>query len=250
MGIQRQSGFTIIEVMLFIAISAVLATALMVGWTLTVNTQSYRDSSRSFATMLQQQYTDTVDVSNGRNNNLGCNVVNGSTAVSDTGEVPIGQSDCVIMGRLLDIDGSDISLRTVVGYEPATQPDGSEPDKDIIASYAPSAIDSSVIKADTYQIPWSSRPYLSKEDTNTAHVAILIIRSPQTGTVYTYTINSVAEGNHPTVQNLLDLGTQDGVKLCLDPETPVAQGRMAVAIGPYASSSNAVSVLADSEAGC
>ena len=249
MDMRRQSGFTIIEVMLFISISALLATALMVGWTVTINTQSYRDSTRSLAAILQQQYTDVVNVSNGREDTLGCRVVNGATAVSETNQTPIGQSDCVLMGRYIELNGSELSMNTVVGYEPADLPGAGEPDSEIILEYLPARINTDIIEDETYQIPWSSRPYRSSGDTSTARVAILIVRSPETGTVYTYT-DQLGEGDQANVQNLIRNGSQEELKICLDPEAPVAQGRMAVVIGAFASSANAVKVLADEAAAC
>lgn len=249
MDIRRQSGFTIIEVMLFISISAILATALMVGWTVTINTQSYRDSARSFAAILQQQYTDVVNVANGREDNLGCRIVNGATAVSEVNQTPLGQSDCVIMGRIIELHGPQLTMNTVVGFEPATLPEATEPDEEIILDYLPARIDSDIIPDEESQIPWSSRPYRSSGDASTAHAAILIIRSPETGTVYTYT-TQLGEGGKANVRNLIRDGSQDGLKLCLDPEAPIAQGRMAVVIGAFASSANAIKVLADEEAAC
>lgn len=249
MGIRRHDGFTIIEVMLFISISAVLATALMVGWSITINTQSYRDSARSLAAVLQQQYTDVVNVANSRDSNLGCRVVNGVTVVTDANQAPLGQSDCVIMGRMIEIDGPELSMNTVVGFEPTNPPGVGEPDNQIILSYMPARVGNTVVEDETYQIPWSSRPYASAGSTSTAHVAVLIIRSPETGTVYTYT-KSLADGSLGSAQNLMNEGTQNGLNLCLDPGVPIAQGRMAVSIGAFASSSNAVKVVSDSEATC
>ena len=45
----KQKGFTIIEVILFVAISGLLTSMLMVGVSMSINRQQYRDSVQSYA---------------------------------------------------------------------------------------------------------------------------------------------------------------------------------------------------------
>lgn len=239
----RQSGFTIIEVMLFLAIAAVLVTATLIGWTLTINTQSYRDSARSLATVLQQQYSDTLNVANERGSNLTCRVENEMTTIETGVGSPRGQSDCVILGRFIKIRGTNIAMSDVVGMEPDAAPDAGDTEDEIISSYYPGEMEQS---EQTYQIAWQARPYISSEVTRTMNRNIAIIRSPQTGTVQTYS----TEGDLSIKDLIGSSESRSQVKICLDPGAPVAQGRAAVLIGANASSSDAVSVKTDGDAGC
>lgn len=239
----RQTGFTIIEVMLFLAIAAVLVTATLIGWTLTINTQSYRDSARSLATVLQQQYSDTLNVANERGSNLTCRVDNEMTTIEPGVGSPRGQSDCVVLGRFVEINGVNIAMYDVVGTEPDAAPDAGDTEDEIIGSYYPGVMKQS---RQDYQIAWQARPYVSNEDGSTMRRNIAIIRSPQTGTLQTYS----AVGDR-TIQELIDNSeSRSQVKVCLDPGAPVAQGRAAVFIGANASSSDAISVKTDGDAGC
>ncbi|MEP6710564.1 MAG: prepilin-type N-terminal cleavage/methylation domain-containing protein, partial [Candidatus Saccharibacteria bacterium] len=59
MDTQRHPGFTIIEVMLFLAISGALAVGILIGSNVAITSQRYRDSLNSLQSLLQQQYNQT-----------------------------------------------------------------------------------------------------------------------------------------------------------------------------------------------
>ncbi len=89
------AGFTIIETMLFLAISGALAVGLMVGMGAAIGSQQYRDSVQSYANYLRGQYGQAVAVENG-------NVAHDSDVCSSLGAASTddrGRSDCVIVGR-------------------------------------------------------------------------------------------------------------------------------------------------------
>ena len=60
----KQKGFTIIEVILFVAISGLLTSMLMVGVSMSINRQQYRDSVQSYAGFLRNEYSKVVNVEN------------------------------------------------------------------------------------------------------------------------------------------------------------------------------------------
>ena len=90
----KQKGFTIIEVILFVAISGLLTSMLMVGVSMSINRQQYRDSVQSYAGFLRNEYSKVVNVENERSK--GTCPIEGSDGRAETLR---GQSDCVIVGR-------------------------------------------------------------------------------------------------------------------------------------------------------
>src|SRR4029450_12347478 len=98
MGTKTQSGFTLIEVMLFLAVTGLLAMGILAGSGAAINQQRYRDSVNSLKSDIQQQYSEVTSVINSRGANWECNA-NG--VISDTGG-PAGEargrSDCVMLG--------------------------------------------------------------------------------------------------------------------------------------------------------
>jgi len=232
MGIQKQHGFTIIEVMLFVAISAVVTTAALIGWSTNINTQSYRDSARSLASVLGQQYTNTLNVSNDRSSEVNCT----AAGVVDTSKTPIGQSDCVLMGRYIVLDGTKLTMSNIIGYGNST----SSSDIDAIEAYSPKTDPDT----SSYSLPWSSRPYPSgAQKANTLHAVIVIVRSPVSGTAYTFIETTDDSEDRPTVNSVIDSSSsQRRFVVCLDPEATVTGGSLAVVIDKYAASSSAVSV--------
>ena len=81
--IRRTSGFTIIEVVLFLAISGLMAIGLLVGTSMAIQRQQYRDAVQSFAGYLRDEYARVVSVENDGTAKCGASVR--------------GQSECFIV---------------------------------------------------------------------------------------------------------------------------------------------------------
>ncbi len=233
-------GFTIIELSLFMAITGLLVATLLTGWTVSVNTQGYRDSVRSFAVMLQSQYTAAVQTTNGREANLTCN--SSATVVAATPGTPRGQSDCVIMGRYVSIDGNKMTTNSIIGKPDASPlpPLGSDPsDLDYIKNYGPNKLDSATVSDETQNIPWSASTYLAGDPaSNSAKLTIVIIRAPTTGAVYTY----IKNGSAATVGDTISSGSPS-TTVCIDKGGSIASETLGVKIDANAASQNAVHVV-------
>ena len=72
MGIKTDSGFTIIEAMLFLAVAGALTVAVLAGSGAAINQQRYKDSVNSFKSLLQQQYSEATNVVNDRDGTQAC----------------------------------------------------------------------------------------------------------------------------------------------------------------------------------
>ena len=119
MGIlaKGHKGFTIIEVMLFLAVSGALAAGVLGGSSVAINNQRYVDAANSFKAVVQEEFINTTRVINLREADTSspCQVVPALEAR------PPGASDCVIIGRLVSINESGMMTRSnIIGLEPTT----------------------------------------------------------------------------------------------------------------------------------
>ena len=118
---QRSEGYTIVEVSLFLGISALLLTMALVGTGLSIRTTRFTDSTRSLHSYVQQQYDDLLNGVNSRFGTESCTGGNVNTGVSQTP----GTSNCLYMGKLVVFtqNASTVTSYNIVGTEPATPQD-------------------------------------------------------------------------------------------------------------------------------
>lgn len=248
---KNSGGFTIVELMLFLAITAIMIVTLLAGWSVAINTQSYKDAARSLTSYIQGQYTNTLDVVNDRSPDYTCSLgASGVRVIHVTrGGDSRGTTDCLIMGRYITINGRDVRSNAIVGIEPTTAAPAGTADNEVIKAYLPARIDDAVMADDTYEIPWILNTYLPSA--TDLHMAIVIVRSPQTGTMYTFTQDIRRTGRDPAVDTVMTNGSAGRAVICLDPGLVVAQPRTAVVIGAAATASSFISVSADpARTGC
>lgn len=258
MGRGHAKGFTIIEAVLFIAISGLLMMLLLVGWNVSMNTQQYRDSARSLSVFLQQQYTGLTDVVNEREINKNCSILGGTVAiVDDNSSDPHspGQSNCVILGKYIYITGDKVTVNMVIGKKDFDAGAGSDIDKTFknTGALVVKAEDSKAIE---YAVPWTPRltrqgDPLATASTNTAFI-VVVLRSPVSGLAYTKWRVDDNATNDLSRDGFFEgtAATSTGAfAICLHPEMTVSGEAQAVRIGANASSANAVQVLT-SGSGC
>lgn len=183
---QRSEGFTITEVSLFLAVSALLAIVVMIGVGSTLQASRFTDSSRSLHAYIQKQYDNLLNGVNPRTGQEAC-----AAGVVNTGsnQTP-GTSNCLLLGRLLTLksDAATVEAYNIVGVEPAT-PDYNATDEKLIRQYSPVVVRNSGV--DVYQIPWqatiSGSKRLTTESPAPAVDALAMIRSPRSNRIVYYT---------------------------------------------------------------
>lgn len=176
----RQAGFTIIEVMLFFAASAVLAAAIFATSILNINNQRYTDAARSFKALIQEQYVNTNRVQN----------PNGSISHCPDSALPKerGTNDCLVVGKLFSVTGGkSIAIRNLVGGLPTEE---RYTGTDIQAIQAMPNLYAVNAGAETLSPQWdtSVSARLANQFPGTDIFSIAIVRSPATGTPYTFFI--------------------------------------------------------------
>lgn len=240
MKLSNQSGFTIIETMLFLGITALLIMGLLVGIGTSINIQRYRDSVSSLQSVLQQQFSEVSNVSNDSLSNA----CYGDSSANN----PRGQSNCVILGRLIatTTDSHVLSIKNIIGYIPSDSTAALN-DVDALQRYK---IQISPVAGETYEIEWGSS--IVKPGGNIAMVfSILILRSPSSGVIRTFinTDGVVADNAVATLINQPALITPIA-KMCIDSNGLFTGARTAIKITASAASASGVEVLGEATSGC
>jgi type II secretory pathway pseudopilin PulG len=251
MGIRKNAGFTIIEVMLFLAVTGMLAVAILVGSGVSIGQQRYRDSVNTLKSFIQDQYSETTNVTNSRSGNSACTnavVIEPPASVPDP--QPRGTSDCVLMGRLLTIGDNGIDLRAsnVVGYRTSqTAPVAATDFLELTTNYR---IAASPIDVEENQVEWGAK-VVKPKTTTIEPLSIMIIRSPLSGSIMTFVGDGVASGAN-ALNALAAAGINNTARnICLDTEQGTFVGkRQAIRINAFASSASAIEIPSEGEGVC
>lgn len=251
MGTHKFAGFTIIETMLFLGISSVLIVALIASTGNSVNIQRYRDSAESFKQVLQQQYADVISTQNGRTANWTCDSSAKATQTGSPGE-GVGQSDCMLIGKYVRVENSQISIYRVLAYKnaPALGNDVSSLDNSYTLNISPTEQDNSTLEWGS-QITWPVRVNnaANPQPQSPRRFGMLVVRSPDSGQVYTFTasdsdVPDVANIGPATFKNMIASGNtipgQGAQTLCIDSGGFLSNNDRAVYIDSFASRSSAV----------
>lgn len=225
MATKQRAGFTIIEVMLFLAVGAALTIAIMAGMSAGIAAQRYQDAVATLQSDVQQQYEDVVSVANYRE---GASAISGCTGTR-------GASDCVILGKLLTISpGGILHKHEVYGREPSSSAlNATSNEYDALRLYDPAWIGHSMQSA---RMEWGTRVY--NPGGASTDISILILRSPQSGSVYTFTVT----GTLMHLRDMIDRANTERRILCVDPDGWVTAESRAVVIVRNASSASGVEV--------
>jgi type II secretory pathway pseudopilin PulG len=251
MGTSKHAGFTIIETMLFLAITGMLIAGLLVGVGTSLNIQRYHDSVTSLQSFIQSQYSAINNVQNDRDNSWQCDA---SATTSQSGSSQnLGQSDCVVLGRYIVINGGSTSVTTVNGYTASTAT-GNGDIADLKNNYT---LGLSTVNVQTDSLAWGTViawPVSGsgfKLPSTPRSIAILIVRSPESGSVYTFTAdNPPAIGDVTDVNKMLKSMLVTGVgpvpsqlqrTICVDSQGLVSASlTMAVYLHAYATDQTSV----------
>lgn len=241
MNSQKQWGFTIIELILFLGITGALFAGLMVGVNTNINTQRYKESAVSYKTLLEQQYSAVEYPSNSRDGNWSCDGATGVTP-NPTAGLPRGTSDCVLLGRYVEIkdNGSKTETGDVVGIDPGESADSLTGDLAVLRAYTPRL---SPINVEERSLAWQSRLDVSGEGTSAA--SFLILRSPQSGIIRTFGMNETLPSQ--IVNVLTDTNAASVIKNCVVPSGFVAVPTHSVTVNAAIGSANGITLNGNDE---
>lgn len=246
MGARISPGFTIIETVLFLSVTGLLVMGVLIGTGSALNTQRYRDSVESFKDLLQTQYSELASVKNSRTNTWSCD----SAAAPATGTVIRGQSDCYLVGKYVRIEQGDVTIYTVLARQSGTSTgtDIAKLDSNYTYNIDSTVTDEGAMEWGT-QIAWPASGGGSRTPTNPRSIGLLFIRSPDSGSIYTFSSDTVPAKtaiNQATFTDLINPGAtspgQGGRTLCVMSSGLAPSSDTAVYINPYAASASAVEV--------
>lgn len=195
-------GFTLIEVAIFLAVTGALFVAVTAGVQNSIFQQRYNDSTQSFIEFLRTIYSETMNVQS-------ANKGNSNQAIYGK-LVTFGESEDLSGDKINDGVGKHVIFAyDVVGNAKADIGTGSIKDllKDIGATIVvssggdnPEVIPAGIV--DTYTPKWAAeiqpqcKTATDCEDAYEAYKgALLIIRHPRSGTVYTFTSSEALDVN-------------------------------------------------------
>jgi len=237
MGIlaKGHKGFTIIEVMLFLAVSGALAAGVLGGSSVAINNQRYVDAANSFKAVVQEEFINTTRVANLRdaNTNFTCPADPASEAR------PRGASDCVIVGRLVSIATSgEMTRSNIIGVEPTAAPTTPAPANDIEAIKAYTlTIDE--FGQETTEMSWGTSIHRGGSENQAA--SIIILRAPS-GNVLSF-VDTQAITSSGSLKDYVDSSRADNSilkTLCVATSGWTVAQMQAVVIPAYASTPSVV----------
>lgn len=240
-----QSGFTIIETMLFLAVSVGLFAALMLGVNATIAQQRYRDSVSSFEALLQDQYTKATAVANDRAQTWTC----GAEIKQSTDHTTLpGTTDCLIVGRFVQLrHGSDIVTGDVIAYHVDTAAlEGVQNDIEALTNAMTlttlTQVSDSTADEETTPLDWGSTArVLDATGNHAGHgdgFTLAIIRSPLSGQVMTFAVNEATMDWKNTI--ITSRSLKNTLSVCVVPSFGVSTPLEEIAITANASTANGV----------
>jgi len=227
------TGFTIVETMLFLGISGLLAMGILIGSGTSINVQRYRDSVTSLQSVLQKQYSDVSNVSNDSTTNT----------CSDATNIPRGQSDCVLLGRFITSDSKSLLIKSITGRIPAN----SVSTNDLLALRAYN-IQVSPLLSETYDMEWGSS--ITKVRGDPMSFSMLVLRSPTSGIIRSFIDPTTAWGDGQ-IQGKVLLASKlnESATVCVNSNGLFTGAKMAVLINANATGANDIETLGDNS-GC
>lgn len=197
---RRQAGYTVIELSLFLGISALLFTIAIFATGNTIRNARFTDSGRSLEAFVQKQYDNIINGVNPRTNELSCS---GGVVSDDSSQDP-GTSDCLLMGKLLlfQVGSPTITSYDIVANDPGIDIDYGKTDEQLIAQdYQPRVVSNvNVLSTD---ISWQTPVFgIKRTSDEQATNALALIRSPRSQRIIAY---SYEEGPQPTDGLLLSV---------------------------------------------
>ena len=199
-------GFTLIEVSLFLAVSAALFVGVTIGVQTSIKQQRYNDSVQNYTEFLRTVYSNVLSVQHAGNNK--------------------GRSERAIYGKLIvfgeekDFSGAQNSKKLVFSYDIVAKADAEGGSTDALSQLK--MMDARVVtdERDSYLLKWGAQ--LQTGDYKDFKGSIMIVRHPTSGIVYTYYTKKVLEINSDAnvMKTFLTDATftASAVDFCINPE--------------------------------
>ncbi len=242
-----QGGFTIIEVMLFLAISGLIMSVVLASVATGINRERYRDAVNSYLDFWQGQYNSVTNVVNNREAQNPCV---GGKIVEDGSESPDttkGVSDCTIVGRVVHSasDGKSVASRAVYATVDARilPVNSDDTDAEVLAS-AGLIMSSQIEKRD---LNWGAQLVDTRAGSG-REFSILIVRMPTSGVVRTF-VTTEADRTPAQIVSPAQAHVDTDFVMCVSPAGLVSSPTVGVKLALESMNSSGVTLAGDG-AGC
>lgn len=254
MATKTNSGFTIIETMLYLGVSSALIVAILFGVGSTINQQRYRDSVDSLKLVLQEQYSAVANTVNNRSNDGACGLQLNQIKISNSGSLPgigssvRGSSECMIIGRYIESvaasDGMQLNISDVIAY-----PTPADPTRSITSDIDDLDLNYYLTRGTAerarYELPWSTRIVDEGSTSNAKVFSMMIVRSPRSGGMMTFSAPGSSSGTPISAKGLVSpTSNKRTLQLCVDGDQGfgVNSKLRQVRVMPYGTSASAVQI--------
>lgn len=186
MGTKRDSGFTIIEVILFFAVSAALLVGIVAATGGAVGNARFTDSLKGIESFTQRQYEEVLSGVNTRSTSIVC----GSSASTTP-----GASSCLLLGKIIMFTQNSSQVKTyfITGTTPLIPPANNLNVNQIISLYIPQVISTG---GESYELPWGAMFNSGKRADNNSIDSIAYVRSPTSSQIEVYLFRGIPrDGN-------------------------------------------------------
>ena len=242
-GARRASGFTIIEVMLSLAVSGLVLVGALIGVSSTIARQRYRDVIETTASLLRQQYeyVSRVQIQQ-RTDDEVCDSISGVIGTYNDGSNMIGRgrSKCSVYGVAITFGldgGRRMQVTNLIGIEyneyrkSLVEADETADPDELIGAMSEIELFKNLKVTNLFnkdntqctvtglltdeKYKWDATLETINKD-EPAEIVLMIVRSPRSGAVHTFTYNYSGSTNALSSFDYLDLpdgtctNTQDG----------------------------------------
>ena len=215
-------GFTLIEVSLFLAVSAALFVGITIGVQNSIRQQRFNDSVQGYAEFLRTMFAETLNVQH-----LGT----GSTETAVYGKM-------ITFGEQKNLDGENNSQKLIFAYDVIADADATSGNATAVSALK--SMNAKVLaggEADSYLPRWSSE--IQNDEYEPFVGTLLIVRHPTSGMVYTYFTDDVAEINDPEAFDRVgEESTTINIGTFLNDEAEFKTGAMDFCVNPEPGQTN------------
>lgn len=270
MGAKRNNGFTVIEVMLFLAVSMLLFVAMLVGFQTAIQNQRYIDSVVSLRSFIQSQYAQVFTTVNDRSDAISCS--DNATLSQDASAPARGMSECIIIGRYItsNEDGTELTASNVIARQHSASGDEINDQEDIVNNYSLWSFEDvgdtpelqPSLNIDTYPVGWGGKIVKDAATSGKGRqFSMMILRSPKHGMLLTFfgdatqLVNDANQNRKTTAELLATHLNQTQQDLCVTSTAgfngrPLSGPMMAVRINPGATNQGGIETPPQAEAVC
>lgn len=180
------AGYTIIEVTLFLALSGLIALAVLLGYNGTINNNRIADTTKSLEAEIIEAYSSVqAGQTSHRLNSAGYAQCSAASAF------PGASNACIAIGRLLVFEGQNVVAYSLVANANPTVPCTQAGVARIVQCYSPRVLAASD-PADAYQLEWQARassPLFMNGPTSGSFNMLAFVRDPDSEFIYTLPVN-------------------------------------------------------------